>query len=226
MRLAAPIALVMANCLVVSSGCGSSATQDQTGDAPSMSEPTVATTSPIAAPAVALTESDLHPRVHLRTNRGDVTIELDMRAAPRTVTNFLSYVQSGHYDQTLFHQVEVGYVVVGGSYTPDLKERAVRYPIVSEADNGLKNTRGTIAMARSTDDPNSATCQFFINLSDNPSLDHRGSTPAEFGYCVFGRVIEGLDALDRISGLPVKSDERFLKMPVETVMIERADTVR
>lgn len=163
---------------------------------------------------------DLHPIVVLRTNHGDITVRLDAEKAPRTVYNFMSYANTGHYDETIFHQVEDGYALLAGSYTADLVERRGRYPIVCEATNGLKNRRGTIAMARSPEAINSATCEFFINLVDNPQLDHRGDEPANYGYCVFGEVIEGWDALDKIAKVKVKRTEKFEKLPVDTVMIQ------
>jgi cyclophilin family peptidyl-prolyl cis-trans isomerase len=169
---------------------------------------------------------EYYPTVVLNTSLGELTVRLDAKRAPRTVNNFLHYVQSGHYNQTIFHQIEEGYVVLGGSYTADLAEKDNRYPIPNEADNGLKNVRGTIAMARQPDEIDSSTSQFFINLSDNPNLDHRGESPEEFGFCVFGEVIEGLDVLDRMGQIEVQSTEQFEKLPVETVLIESARRVR
>ncbi|HVA46420.1 MAG TPA: peptidylprolyl isomerase [Pirellulales bacterium] len=167
-----------------------------------------------------------YPTVVLKTSLGDLTIKLDPQAAPRTVHNFLHYVESGHYNQTIFHQIDAGYVALGGAYTPDLVERQSRYPIPNEAANGRKNVRGTIAMARSIDDIDSSTCQFFINLAENPHLDHRGERPEEYGFCVFGEVTEGLDVLDKISAIEVQDKDDFKKLPVETVLIETAYRVR
>jgi cyclophilin family peptidyl-prolyl cis-trans isomerase len=169
---------------------------------------------------------EYYPIVSLKTSLGEVTLKLDAKRAPRTVNNFLHYVQSGHYNQTIFHQVQEGYVVLGGSYAPDLTEKDGRYPIPNEADNGLKNVRGTIAMARQPDEIDSATCQFFVNLNDNPNLDHVGEKPEEFGFCVFGEVIKGMDVLDRMSRVEVQANEQFEQLPVDTVLLETARRVR
>lgn len=169
---------------------------------------------------------EYYPTVVLKTSVGDVTLKLDAKRAPRTVNNFLHYVQSGHYNQTIFHQVEAGYVVLGGSFTPDLTEKGARYPIPNEANNDLKNVRGAIAMARSPDEIDSATCQFFINLADNPNLDHVGDAPEEYGFCVFGEVIKGMDVIDKIGKMEVQNTEQFEKLPVETVLLETARRVQ
>lgn len=166
------------------------------------------------------------PTIVLKTTMGDVTVKLDPKAAPRTVNNFLHYVESGLYNQTIFHQVEAGYVVLGGSYTSDLVERPSRYPIPNEAANGRKNVRGTIAMARQIEAIDSSTSQFFVNLHDNPHLDHRGDSPEEYGFCVFGEVVEGMDVLDKISTVEVAERDDFQKLPVETVLIESAYRTR
>ena len=167
-----------------------------------------------------------YPTVTLKTTLGDLTIKLDPQAAPRTVNNFLTYVENGSYNQTIFHQVDKGYIALGGAYTADLSERPGRYPIPNEADNGRKNLRGTVAMARDPGDIDSSTCQFFINLNDNPHLDYRGNTPEEYGYCVFGEVVEGLDVLEKISAVEVEDKDDFEKLPVETVLIESAFRAR
>lgn len=169
---------------------------------------------------------EYYPIVSLKTSLGEVTLKLEAKRAPRTVNNFLHYVQSGHYNETIFHQVQDGYVVLGGSYAADLSEKDGRYPIPNEADNGLKNVRGTIAMARQPDEIDSATCQFFINLSDNPNLDHSGEAPEEFGFCVFGEVIKGMEVLDRMSRVEVQATEQFEQLPVETVLLETARRVK
>jgi peptidyl-prolyl cis-trans isomerase B (cyclophilin B) len=166
--------------------------------------------------------AEIFPIVVLHTTLGELTVKLNMAKAPRTVNNFLHYVEIGHYNQTIFHQVDADYVALGGSYTADLREKRGRYPIPNEADNGLKNVRGAIAMARSPEEIDSSPCQFFINLNDNPSLDHRGDAPDEYGYCVFGEVIKGIEILDRIAKVEVRDTDGFEKMPVETVLIETA----
>lgn len=166
------------------------------------------------------------PTVLLHTSQGDIVVRLDAQRAPRTVNNFLYYVESGHYDQTILHQVAAGYVVVGGGYTADLVERPGRYPIPNEADNGLSNRRGTIAMARRQDVVDSSTCQFFINLADNPALDHRGPAANEYGFCVFGEVIEGWEVVDKIAEVEVEDTDAFQELPVQTVSIESARRLR
>jgi peptidyl-prolyl cis-trans isomerase A (cyclophilin A) len=166
------------------------------------------------------------PTVVLKTSLGDLTLKLDPQAAPRTVNNFLHYVESGQYNQTIFHQVDAGYVVLGGTYTAEMVERPGRYPIPNEAKNGRKNLRGTIAMARDIDDIDSSTSQFFINVQDNPHLDYHGESPEEYGFCVFGEVVEGLDVLEKISAVEVADSDDFKKLPVETVLIESAYRVR
>ncbi|HEX5447471.1 MAG TPA: peptidylprolyl isomerase [Pirellulales bacterium] len=166
------------------------------------------------------------PTVVLETSLGRLTIKLDPQAAPRTVNNFLHYVESGFYNQTIFHQVEPGYVILGGGYTADLAEKPARYPIPNEATHAQQNRRGTLAMARQPDSIDSSTCQFFVNLTDNFQLDHRGDTPADFGYCVFGEVVEGLEVLDQIAGVEVQATEQFERLPVETVLIESAYRLR
>lgn len=170
--------------------------------------------------------ADYYPAIVLKTSHGELTIELDPHTAPRTVNNFLHYVESGHYNRTIFHQVDAGYVALGGGYTPELTEKSGRYPIPNEAANGRKNLRGTIAMARQPDVIDSSTCQFFINLADNPQLDHCGDGADEFGYCVFGKVIEGLEVLDQIAKVEVRDSDEFPKLPVETVLIESAYRLR
>ncbi|HUY35871.1 MAG TPA: peptidylprolyl isomerase [Pirellulales bacterium] len=167
-------------------------------------------------------EGDVFPVVVLHTSLGELSIKLNVAKAPQTVNNFLHYVEVGHYNQTIFHQVDADYVALAGSYTADLVEKQGRYPIPNEADNGLKNLRGTIAMARSPKEIDSSTCQFFINLNDNPSLDHRGDSPDEFGYCVFGELIKGMEILDKLAKVGVHDTDDFEKLPIETVLIETA----
>lgn len=160
------------------------------------------------------------PRVELKTNMGEIVLELDQENAPRTVRNFLDYVESGFYDDMIFHRVE-DWVIQAGAFDRDLVEYETNGPIRNEAANGLKNVRGTIAMAR-YDDPHSADSQFFINIKDNPSLDHRARTLTDYGYCVFGRVVEGMDVVDGISGVETHETEGFEYLPVTPVLIEQA----
>lgn len=161
------------------------------------------------------------PRVLLRTNMGDIVLELDAVRAPITVSNFLAYVDSGHYNGTIFHRVIDGFMIQGGGFTRDMVQKPTRPPIRNEATNGLKNLRGTIAMAR-TPDIHSATAQFFINVVDNPYLDHQSEDPRGFGYCVFGRVVEGMDTVDRIKAVPTGSQGGHENVPLEPVEIIEA----
>jgi len=162
--------------------------------------------------------------VILHTNHGDITIELDAAKAPKTVANFLQYVRDGHYDHTLFHRVIDGFMIQGGGMTAGMKEKRTRAPVANEADNGLKNARYTVAMAR-TSDPHSATSQFFINVSDNAFLDHKAPTAQGWGYCVFGKVVAGQDVVDRIKGVGTGSSGFHQDVPREDVVIERAEEV-
>jgi cyclophilin family peptidyl-prolyl cis-trans isomerase len=168
------------------------------------------------------------PRLEVTTNLGAFTVELDREAAPQTVASFLEYVEAGFYDGTVFHRVIPGFMVQGGGFTADLKKKPTRDPIPNEADNGLSNTRGTIAMAR-TRAPHSATCQFFINLTDNSRLDFTAPRPGGYGYCVFGQVVEGMDVVNAIAGVPTGeatgtradgSPAPMQNVPVKPVVIE------
>jgi len=159
-----------------------------------------------------------NPRVLMKTSKGDIVIELFADKAPITVNNFLSYVDEKFYDGTIFHRVVKGFVIQGGGLTADFVTKKTKPPIKNEANNGLKNLRGTIAMAR-TSDINSATCQFFINLVDNPFLDHRDDTPEGFGYAVFGRVVSGLEVVDAIGNSPTMTYRGYRDVPRETITI-------
>jgi peptidyl-prolyl cis-trans isomerase B (cyclophilin B) len=156
--------------------------------------------------------------VLIATNLGNIKIELYPDKAPVTVENFLKYAEEGHYKNTIFHRVIDGFMVQGGGFTPKLKQKETRETIKNEADNGLSNKRGTIAMAR-TSDIHSATAQFFINVSDNNFLDHRGNSPQEFGYCVFGSVIEGMDVVDKIKATDTHNQGPFKDLPVKPIEI-------
>ena len=153
------------------------------------------------------------------TSHGDITIELFADEAPVTVENFLAYVDSGHFDGTIFHRVIPGFMIQGGGFDAGMKQKPTRDPIKNEADNGLKNERGTLSMAR-TSDVNSATCQFFINVSDNDVLDHGGR---DFGYAVFARVTEGMDVVDKIVAVPTGNSGGHSDVPVEPVVVEKAE---
>lgn len=174
------------------------------------------------------TEADLHPKVLMKTSMGDVLIELDAKNAPITVDNFLAnYVERDFYDATIFHYVDKGSLVVGGGYGTDGKLKETRTEVQSEAANGLKNLRGTIAMARAPDFAHSATSQFFINLKENPAFDHQSLESAEtYGYCVFGKVVQGLEVLDKISAVSVQDSEISPKLPAQTVVIQSIELVK
>lgn len=159
--------------------------------------------------------------VRLHTTFGPITIALDADKAPKTVANFLGYVKSGHYDGTVFHRVIPGFMIQGGGMTADLGEKKTGAPIPNEADNGLKNERGTLAMAR-TSDPNSATAQFFINTVDNKFLNHSGKTMQGWGYAVFGKVVEGMETVDKIAGVKTGNKGPYQNVPIEPVTIVKA----
>ncbi|TWT29836.1 peptidylprolyl isomerase [Blastopirellula retiformator] len=168
-----------------------------------------------------------HPEVVLTTNYGEIKLRLNSEKAPATVDNFLNnYVESGRYDGTIFHYVATDSMILGGSFTADLEATPTRTEIQSEAANGLKNVRGAIAMTRDPEYIHTATNQFFINLADNPNLDHVEDDEKKYGYCVFGEVIEGMDVVDKIAAAPVKDVEGFPGLPVETVVIQSAKRVR
>src|SRR3981189_2808190 len=160
--------------------------------------------------------------VVLHTNHGPITLDLAPARAPKTVANFVAYVRSGHYDNTLFHRVIDGFMIQGGGFTADFKQKPVRAAIENEAKNGLKNKPYTVAMARPSD-PHSATAQFFINVADNAFLDHRSPDANGWGYCVFGRVVAGTDGGDHIKGVPTASRGFHQDVPTEDVLIERAE---
>ena len=162
--------------------------------------------------------------VKLHTNHGVIAIELDAERAPETVKNFLAYVESGHYSNTVFHRVIDGFMVQGGGFEPGMKQKPTGAPVRNEADNGLKNDKYTVAMAR-TNEPHSASAQFFINIADNDFLNHTAPTPQGWGYCVFGRVVEGMDVVDRIKGVKTGSRGMHRDVPAEDVIIQRAEAV-
>ncbi len=159
-------------------------------------------------------------KVRLATTAGDIVVELDAAKAPKTVANFVQYVKDGHYDGTIFHRVINGFMIQGGGMKPDMSEKPTRAPIPLESRNGLSNARGTIAMAR-TMVPDSATSQFFINVVDNGMLDQANSRDGN-GYAVFGKVVEGMDVVDRIKGVAVKNAGPHQNVPVEPVIIKKA----
>ena len=168
--------------------------------------------------------SDPLPRVKLTTSQGDIVVELDSAAAPKTVDNFLAYVNDGYYNGTIFHRVIAGFMIQGGGFDADMQRKTPRPPIPNEADNGLSNRTGTIAMAR-TQDPHSAGAQFFINAKDNDFLDHRGKTVQSWGYCVFGKVVEGMKVVRAIEKVPTTSRSGMGDVPEAPVVIKQATVV-
>jgi cyclophilin family peptidyl-prolyl cis-trans isomerase len=234
------ISIVAVVCFVT--GCGPG--DDPSPSTPDPAEPGDAAPETTDADAVtpagtALTDSAtppptakkavVFPVVVFETSEGKIKVRLNAEKAPRTVENFVkNYVEQGLYNGTIFHQVDKGFMVVGGAFTAELEAVPTRTPIFNEAeDAGLSNRRGTIAMARDPGDPHSATNLFFFNLADNKALDHKDREKAEeYGYCVFGEVIEGMDVLDRIAQLPVKEQDGFSAMPTRTVRIDSVRTLR
>ena len=178
----------------------------------------------LALPAAQAAEAApaAQPKVEFVTTLGKFVVQLDPQRAPRTVANFLDYVKSGFYKGTIFHRVIPGFMVQGGGFTPDMQQKPTRPPIPLESRNGLRNLRGTIAMAR-TADPNSATAQFFVNVADNPGLDY--PQPDGYGYAVFGKVVEGMDVIDKIVAQPTKDAGPYQNVPVKPVVIESAKLI-
>lgn len=164
-------------------------------------------------------------KIQLTTNLGNIVLELDTEKAPNSVANFIEYVQSGHYDGTIFHRVIKNFMIQGGGHTPDMKEKGkTRAPIGNEADNGLKNDHYTVAMAR-TSDPHSATAQFFINTTDNDFLNFTAPTSHGWGYAVFGKVVDGFEVVDAIGQVKTSRSGFQQDVPIETVVIEKAEVL-
>jgi peptidyl-prolyl cis-trans isomerase A (cyclophilin A)/peptidyl-prolyl cis-trans isomerase B (cyclophilin B) len=195
--------------------------------APAKAATTKAKAKVAEAPAAAESDKSAATKVLMKTSLGDMTIELYPDKAPKTVENFLGYVNSGFYDGTVFHRVIDNFMIQGGGFTQDLHQKPTKPAIPNEAKNGLSNLRGTLAMAR-TGDPNSATAQFFINVVDNPRLDFTSeANGATWGYCVFGKVTSGLDVVDKIRAVPTGAQGPFRSdVPVTPVVIEKVTVVR
>ena len=172
------------------------------------------------APPTGATE---HPKVLLKTNMGEIVLELDQEKAPKTVANFLEYVKSGHYKDTIFHRVINGFMIQGGGYDRNMNEKPTRAPIPNEANNGLRNEAYTVAMAR-TADPHSATAQFFINVQDNPRLDYPGRDG--WGYAVFGKVAKGTEVVDKIKTIETGGKGMHQNVPLKPVVIESASIIK
>ena len=167
---------------------------------------------------------DMPPVVELETNMGAIVIELNEEKAPKTVENFLNYVKSGQYDGTIFHRIIDGFMIQGGGMDAEMNEKATNAPVENEADNGLKNDAGTIAMAR-TQDPHSATSQFFVNVKDNDFLNHSGKNMQGWGYTVFGKVTSGMDVIEKMRGVPTGRFGMHADVPKEPVVIKSATII-
>ena len=163
-----------------------------------------------------------NPQVVLTTSEGPIVVELFADRAPETVENFLAYVKAGHYDGTIFHRVIPNFMIQGGGFNPDMRQKPTGKPIKNEADNGERNRTGTLAMAR-TSNPNSATAQFFINLKDNDFLDHTGNRPEQWGYAVFGKVLQGMEVVNAIGGVATHTVGPFGDVPVNAVVIKKVE---
>ncbi len=204
-------------------GCGSKGDSDQpTAAINGEGDKTAEDGGAKAAKPNASIDRD-HPVVVIDTSLGPITVRLDAQKAPLTVENFLTYAASGHYNQTIFHQVFKGQAIVGGAYRADLTEKPLPAPtpppLRNEAHKALKNRRGTIAMVRAQDAIDSATCQFFINVADNDAFDHKDSTAEGYGYCAFGEVTDGMAVIDKIANLPTEDSGQLERKPVQTVTI-------
>lgn len=177
--------------------------------------------------SLGLTASALaaNPNVRMTTSLGDVEMELYADKAPATVKNFLGYVDAGFYNGTVFHRVIPGFMIQGGGFEPGMKQKETRAPVQNEADNGLKNTLGTLAMAR-TMDPHSASAQFFINVADNDFLNHRGKNARGWGYAVFGKVTQGMDVVNKIVGVATGTNQGHENVPVKDVLIKRMEVLK
>jgi len=182
-------------------------------------------------PTITFSQDDNSPNkgagmitVIMETTKGNITLELDSEKAPETVANFVTYAKSGHYDGTIFHRVIPGFMIQGGGFDVDMNQKSTNAPIRIEADNGLKNLNGTIAMAR-TSDPNSATSQFFINVKDNGFLDHTAPTPQGWGYAVFGKVTDGMDTVSSIEKVSTTTSHGQQDVPTTAVVITKVTVV-
>jgi cyclophilin family peptidyl-prolyl cis-trans isomerase len=205
---------LVAAMLLITAGCWSS---DSSPPTASINPPSY---SDVTSSVPQRRQLNLHPVVQVRTSAGEFTVQLDAEHAPLTVDNFLAYVGAGQYNGTIFHQAYDSFILLGGGYDSNFTQRPTQPPVRNEAHNGLKNSRGTIAMARQLDSIDSATCQFFINMADNASLDFVGTEPDQYGYCVFGKVTKGMDVVDQIAKGEVHNTAQFENVPVQPVVIE------
>ncbi|MFQ5789208.1 MAG: peptidylprolyl isomerase [Acidobacteriota bacterium] len=197
-------------------GCADTAKQEESTEETSPTEETVTEDIPIPKDV-----KPGNPVVVMETTMGKIVLELYAEEAPKSVENFLTYVEDGFYDGTIFHRVVPRFVIQGGGFTPDMVEKPTRDAIENEAANGLKNVRGSLAMAR-TSDPHSASAQFYINTRDNAALDYRGANPRDYGYAVFGRVAGGMEVVDQIEAVPTTTKGPYEGVPVEPVVIRSA----
>jgi peptidyl-prolyl cis-trans isomerase A (cyclophilin A) len=218
--MAACLAVLMLSGLV---GCGKGDGDPPTAAINGEGDKTDAASSAPSAKDKASLDRD-HPIVVIDTSAGSITVRLDAQKAPLSVENFLTYAASGHYNQTIFHQVFKGQAIVGGAYQADLTEKALPSPtpppLRNEAHKALKNRRGTIAMVRAQDAIDSATCQFFVNVADNTAFDHEGTAPDKYGYAAFGEVTDGMAVIDKIANLPTEDSGDLDRKPVQTVTIK------
>jgi cyclophilin family peptidyl-prolyl cis-trans isomerase len=218
--------------LLVLTGCGGGKPSAPTAsiETPSAAAaaPSTPAYTPVSAPAPIPKKPVVDPIIVLHTSAGDIKVQLFIHLAPQTVDNFLrGYVNRGYYEQTIFHHVDKNSMIAAGGFALDLQSKPTRAPVVNEASNGLKNERGTIAMARDPSAAHSATSQFFFNLIDNPALDFVADTSdADFGYCVFGKVIEGQEIVDKIAQTPVAAQGDFPMVPSEPVVIQSIEQVQ
>jgi cyclophilin family peptidyl-prolyl cis-trans isomerase len=214
------LSLVFAVGPALLSGCG-----NQEGASPTLNLSN-STSSSGTATEQSKPRFNPYPLVEVRTSAGEFTLKLDGKLAPLSVNNFLNYVNAGHYDGTIFHQAFDGFILLGGGYDAKMQPRPTGEPIRNEAHNGLKNTRGTIAMARQADAIDGARSEFFINLADNTSLDHVGWEAEQYGYCVFGEVTSGMEVIDAIAKRPVHNAGGIENVPVEPVVIQTIRRVK
>jgi cyclophilin family peptidyl-prolyl cis-trans isomerase len=221
-------AIILMSAMILMVGCKGKKKPAAEPNSPDINQPQAKKVPAEAAPVSpkGSAEADKiieeHKMVKLETSKGDIVIELNETAAPVTSANFLKYVQDGFYDGTIFHRVIPGFMIQGGGFTPDMTQKTTRAPITNEARNGLKNDRGSVAMARTTD-PDSATAQFFINHIDNGPLNYSG--PRNPGYAVFGKVTEGMDVVDAIAKVNTSTKGPYENVPVEPVIIKSAKIV-
>lgn len=207
-------------------GCGGTDTQTKSAASGTTIQVANASTSQQSSgDSMSQDSSSGNPRVLIETSKGNITIELDAKNAPISAENFMAYVNDGFYDGTIFHRVIPGFMVQGGGMNPDMSEKQTKAPIQNEANNGLANDRGTLAMAR-TNMPHSASSQFFINVADNTFLNHKGETPQGWGYAVFGKVTEGMDTVDAIVGVKTGSHGMHQDVPAEPVLMNKVSVIQ